>query len=74
MESSRRTPSCRLRIILRGVRGLSLDEVCVGSTTSGLALADISERQWEDPRWGLHDYEEKMIHCYANEAEIFLER
>lgn len=73
IESSRRTPPCCLRLTLRSVRDLSLSNACVGSTTSGLALTDISDRHWDRVSWELHDVESSMIHCYADEAEIVLE-
>ena len=73
VESSHLTPPCRLRIILWGAKSLRLNSVSVGSTITGLEIVDISDRQWESIHWELGDYENSMIRCYADEAEILLE-
>lgn len=73
VESEFLTPPRRLRIILRGVRSLTLKNFGIRVQITGLRLADISEWQWERISWKLDDYEEGRIQCHAAEAEIVLE-
>ncbi len=73
VESTLQPSTCRMRIILWGAQSLSMKQISVGSTTSGLEIRDISNRHWQNRSWELKDYENDLIHCYAEEVEILLE-
>jgi hypothetical protein len=58
-------------LIARGVRDLRLSDWGGGETRIiGLDCVDISDRQWEDARWEVVDYENDMLHFYCADLAI----
>jgi hypothetical protein len=71
VESEDRNPNYRLKLTFSGVTGLKLDNFGGGQTRIiGFDIVDIAERQWEEIRWEVLDFENNTIEFRAKNAEI----
>ena len=71
LESSSRAPNYAMRLRFSGVSSFRVKDF--GSTwtsISGFHIVDIADRQWEDVRWEVEDYENDDIGFYCRSIEI----
>ena len=68
------TPQMRIRLRFSGVNDFSADELIrfgiESSQIMGFNISDISDRNWQDLRIWVTDYEDEIIEFYAWSCEI----
>jgi hypothetical protein len=62
LESDNLPTNCQITVLFRGVRDFRFVEVGGRQTRiTGLEVRDISDRQWEQLRWEVVDFEDDSI-------------
>jgi hypothetical protein len=75
MECRDREPHFALTVYFSGVQRLRISEFgCPVMRIIGLYVKDISDRQWEDIRWEVGDYEDNEISFFCAEIRIVSSR
>ncbi len=69
IDSQERVPGCRLTLRFSGVRDFRMSEGALNQIC-GFAINDISDRQWENVRWEVIDYENGDLAFVCAEAEV----
>jgi hypothetical protein len=75
IECREREPRFALTVYFSGVQRLRiLDFGCPVMRIIGLYIKDISDRQWEDIRWEVGDYEDDEIAFFCAEIRVVSSR
>jgi hypothetical protein len=70
-SQGRRMGDYSLKILFVDVSGLDLKSLDDGlSHITGLAIENISDRQWENQNWEIHDFEDSRIEFRAADVRI----
>jgi hypothetical protein len=70
LETEKRQPAARLCVKFHQVSSLTIKELSGDARIQGFDIADISNRQLDDIRWQVFDFENGALGFYAKDSEI----